>query len=47
MDGVVAKVKAKAIEKGGSPLNVSVYNAYIDNRLAAIDALDNQVQKEL
>ncbi len=27
-------------------MNVSTYNAYIDNRLAAIDAMDNEVRTE-
>ena len=46
LDGVVAKIQAKATEKGGAPLNTTAYNAYIDNRLSAIDTMDNEVRAE-
>ena len=47
LDGIVAKIRAKAVEKGGNPFSVAAYNAYIDSRLTTMDALDNQVRSEL
>ena len=47
LDGVVAKVKAKATEKGGNPLSVSAYNAYIDTYLNGVDKLDNETRTAL
>lgn len=46
LDKVIADVKTRAETKGGTPLNVSSYNAYIDGRLALLDELDNQVRLE-
>ncbi len=34
LDGVVARVKSKATERGGNPFNVKKYNASIDTYLA-------------
>lgn len=47
LDGVIAKVKAKALEKAGNPVNVTTYNAYIDDRLSLMNKLDNDVRAEL
>lgn len=41
LDGVIVTVKTKAEEKGGSPINTTLYNAYLDDYLNRIDQLDN------
>ena len=47
LDGVIAKVAAKATEKGGTPVNVTAYNAYIDTYLKGVDELDNTTRSQL
>jgi hypothetical protein len=44
LDGVVAKVRARATEKGGNPVNPSLYTAYVDGYLAKVDRLDNDMR---
>jgi hypothetical protein len=44
LDGVVTKVRAKAAEKGGNPVNASLYTAYVDAYLAKVDKLDNDMR---
>jgi hypothetical protein len=45
LDGLVSKVRAKAIDKGGNPVNASLYTAYVDAYLAKVDQLDNDMRK--
>ncbi len=47
LDGIIAKIRAKAIAKGGDPFDAMAYDAYIDDRLSAIDALDDQIRSEI
>ena len=47
LDGLVARVKQKAEEKGGNPLNVTDYNAYLDDYLAKMDQMDNSTRASL
>ena len=44
LDGLVSKVRAKAIDKGGNPVNASLYTAYVDAYLAKVDKLDNDMR---
>ena len=46
LDTVIAKIKAKATTKAGNPLDTTKYNAYLDDRLTAIDAMDDQVRAQ-
>lgn len=47
LDGVIAKVKAKAMEKGGNPMDIMEYNSYIDSYLSQVDKLDNTTRATL
>lgn len=47
LNGVIAKIRAKAEEKAGTPINNMLFNAYIDERLSLLDKLDNEVRVEL
>jgi hypothetical protein len=47
LDGVVVKVKQRATEKGGNPMNATAYNAYLDAYLTKIDLLDNSTRASL
>jgi hypothetical protein len=44
LDGLVTKVRAKAMDKGGNPVNASLYTAYVDAYLAKVDRLDNDMR---
>jgi hypothetical protein len=47
LDGVVTRVKLRAMEKGGNPMNPTTYNAYLDAYLNKINALDNTTRASL
>jgi hypothetical protein len=44
LDGLVAKVRTKAVDKGGNPVNASLYTAHVDAYLAKVDKLDNDMR---
>lgn len=46
LDGLINKLKTSALSKAGTPPKVSLYNAYIDGKLAKIDQLDNEVRNQ-
>ncbi len=47
LDGVIAKVKAKAELKGGTPVDNTLYTTYIDTYLSQVDQLDNTTRAQL
>jgi hypothetical protein len=46
LDGIVAKVKANAVAKAGTPAVKAPYVAYLDAYLGKVDQLDNTIRAQ-